>query len=76
MRSIVVCGGDAHRTARAAVKAIHKPELQAILKAYPKTTKKWGNEGAADFNRAVMLHGIAPACRSAVEIRSGVERAD
>jgi hypothetical protein len=69
MRSAKVCGGDWKRTVLAAYSAIRSPEIKAITKAYPKTVKQWGNEGAEDFNRAVMLHGIASASRYKAKTR-------
>jgi hypothetical protein len=76
MRSSKVCEGDWKRTIRAAYKTISAPEIKAITKAYPKTVQAWGNQGADNFNRDVMMHGISIACKNVNEIRSEIEKSD
>jgi len=74
-RAAVVCPSEeAVRTAKAGLDLFREPGLQAILRGFPKKTKRWVRAGAHDFDADIMKKGIGSACGDALEIRTGAEK--
>jgi len=74
-RSAVACPGEeAKRTVRAALGLLASSELKAVLRGFPKKTKRWMLEGAHNFNAGAMKDGISAACEYALKIRDEAEQ--
>jgi hypothetical protein len=74
LRAGNVCPGDAKRTIEAAFQAIGTFELKTLSQGYPKTTERWMQEGAYNFNTKLMSDGVSAACAEAIEMRTRIER--
>jgi len=68
MRASIVCGKNWMGKAKVGLDLISTPEMRDLTRAYPQTTKKWLQEGAANFNDGVMKDGIPAACAFANEM--------
>lgn len=73
LRAAAVCENDSKRTTDAGFRLLDDPELKATSKAYPQTISKWMEEGATNFNDAVMTDRVRKACAVAFEVRNKIE---
>jgi hypothetical protein len=74
VRAGYVCESDAKMNVDAGLGLLGTSELKTMSKSYPKTTAQWMEEGAQNFNKAVMSSGVQGACAYAVQVRHRAEK--
>jgi hypothetical protein len=73
LRSAMACRADVERIIALGTDLISTPELKTMSKAFPDTTRRWMEEGTANFNAQAMNQGVGAACANALTVRNKAE---